>query len=118
MSTPEPVVVTPEMRRAVYAADCEQLGHQPDFQNALGGSWGHYMAIGGPDEQTMPHVKCARCGVVWLLWPTEFASYEEAVATVRSKLSAPDELQAQRWPERSHQLREPRTVAASVPHTH
>lgn len=109
----EPIQVTDEMRKAVYAADCEEKGHQPDFQNALGGSWGHYMTIGGPDEQTMPHVKCARCGVVWLIWPTEFNSYEEAVASVRAKLSAPDVLQPRPWSERSRQLHQ-----GSATHTH
>lgn len=85
---PEPVEVTDEMRRAVYEADCVQMGHIPNFGNLFitEGSDG-YIPPGVP-EDVMPHITCMRCGKVWLLIEEPGVSYEEAESKLTSNLKA------------------------------
>lgn len=78
--------VTEEMRAAVYADDCGRLGHVPNFRNVFGQSWGSFMEIGGPDDATLPHVTCERCGQVWLLLPQPYSTYQAAVADVQGRV--------------------------------
>lgn len=95
--------VTEEMRRAVYAADCEALGHIPDANTAIvaaGPARGGGGDVGGPDDETLPHMRCRRCGSVWLMWPERFDTYAAAVTAVRGLLKDPAGLQPKKRPPR------------------
>lgn len=67
--------ITPEIRQAVYDADCAELGHIYDFDNIMTNDAPEHSAS---DEAKMPFIKCYRCGRVWLIIPVTGTNYEEA----------------------------------------
>ncbi|MGD9989318.1 hypothetical protein [Pseudonocardia sp.] len=85
------IEVTDEMRQAVYEADCEAKGHIHVFDKMLQRTDGPANVVSGPDEATMPHVRCQRCPKVWLLIDDPGNDYDDAVAKLRSR-GAPVEL--------------------------
>lgn len=80
--------ITEEMRRAVYVADCDRLGHQFEltamhiFQPESGG-----MRLAEGDEQ-LPHITCRRCPKVWLVVPVEGWDYDDAERQLYGMLRA------------------------------
>lgn len=81
------IEVTEEMRRAVYAADCDRLGHQLNFRTLMTtGSRGALMQIGAFDPDASPYVKCERCGQVWILIEQPGETYEAAEEAVLGML--------------------------------
>lgn len=91
------VEVTEEVRRAVYAADCEDFGHVWDMSNVLGGTdeanpkdpRGVPMTVlRARDPELMPHISCQRCGRVWLVIDEPGDTYDDAVQNVRKRIGA------------------------------
>jgi hypothetical protein len=68
--------ITPELRRAVYEADCEEMGHQIDANPIMrpipGGG------IIPADSTVMPSVTCHRCKKFWIVIPISGANYLQA----------------------------------------
>lgn len=97
MTAPNPIVVTPEMRAAVYAADCVESGHLLDIRvgygpgndiDVLGGRPEHGDETG---ELHIPHLTCRRCKRVWLVVSDQPANtYEAAEDAVETRMSAND----------------------------
>jgi hypothetical protein len=93
------IEVTEEMRRAVYALDCDAKGHLVDFSNAVGltavpnANGGSYPAqdVLGPNDETLPHLTCRRCGRVWLIVEDAGDNYPDAVARLQGKVLNPDD---------------------------
>lgn len=88
MTTPQPNEITEEIRQAVRRMDCDDQGHQFDFQPALGGSWGHSMQIGG-QKGRHPYIRCSRCDRVWLVVEESAVNYDDAVVQHKEKLKNP-----------------------------
>lgn len=85
--------VTDEIRQAVYEYDCARLGHEPStakmFRMTEGARSDRWVAdIGGPDDDTMPHVFCQRCGKVWLVVSEGGSDYEDAERKLYGMLRA------------------------------
>lgn len=83
------IEVTPEMRAAVYEADCKARGHIWDTTNMLSAtdeilpeSTNGYptTVVRAQDATQMPHLKCSRCERVWLVMDEPGNDYEDAVA--------------------------------------
>lgn len=91
------IEVTPEMRLAVYEADCEQFGHIPVYDRMFQSSDGRTLVVSGPDAETLPHVRCQRCTKVWLVIDDPGNDYADAVAKLRAR-GAPAELARPRRP--------------------
>jgi hypothetical protein len=93
------VDVTDEMRHAVYLADCERVGHQPNFLDATTVKYDDKgvvtQRIEAKDEFKFPHVKCARCGGAWIVFPVMGLDYEDAERKVYDHLN-PDHDMARR----------------------
>lgn len=71
--------ITPEVRQAVYEADCAETGHRVDPMGVFSYSKTvQYQQIGSEDELKLPHMKCLRCGRVWIVCPLDGADYEDA----------------------------------------
>lgn len=83
-----PIEVTPEMRQAVYEADCEVKGHLFIFDNVFQSTDGHTSVVSGPDADTLPHVRCGRCTKVWLLIDDPGNDYDDAVVKLRARKPA------------------------------
>lgn len=79
--------ITEEMRRAVYMADCDEMGHQPDYSGAATFE-GRRIAVRAPDELQLPHITCVRCKRVWVVMPTPGWSYEDAERALYAVLRA------------------------------
>lgn len=92
------IEVTDELRRAVYAADCERLGHWYD----MGAIVGHTddvlpenptglptAVLRAPDPTQMPHLLCRRCGKVWLVIDEPGDGYDDAVEKVTRRMGGP-----------------------------
>lgn len=90
------IEVTEEMRRAVYTADCEAQGHIMDISNAVGVTRAHGVAgtyapdVLGPDDETLPHLSCRRCGRVWLVIDESGVDYPDAVSKLTAKVRDPE----------------------------
>lgn len=78
--------ITEEMRRAVYAQDCAQYGHVPDYSNLAVGTEPRAL-----NDQQLPHVVCRRCQLVWVMMPIEGSNYDDAATKLRGKLKNPDD---------------------------
>lgn len=83
-----PIVVTEEMRQAVYDADCERLGHLLNQTNAMSLDGGG-RRIRGPEGQ-MPHITCNRCGRAWIVLPRDGRNYAQAERRFRERLLPTD----------------------------
>lgn len=92
------IVVTPEMRAAVYAADCQEQGHLLMFHNAMYSSGRSLQAdsVGAQDHTQLAHIFCRRCGCVWLVIEHAAPSYEEALAQLDAVVSDPKFITPQR----------------------
>jgi hypothetical protein len=77
---------TPEMRRAVYDADCAELGHVLSFDNVVQspGADGE-VTVPGPGGRH-PHIECRRCRKVWLIEGAPGEGYEQAVEAANARL--------------------------------
>lgn len=95
------VEITEEVRRAVLAAECESLGHaldtsglttvDPDDDVTLpDGSPRVILGADGGDK--LAHIRCVRCGLIWLVFEDPFYSYEEAEASLPKRLKNADPL--------------------------
>lgn len=98
------IEITQEMRQAIHEADCEELGHQLDLSSLAETQSQHSTGqdVIGPDNATLPHIRCHRCDWVWLLMPEPFKSYEEAEQSLKGKLKDPEAIkprQKNRQPE-------------------
>lgn len=88
--------VTEEMRQAVYAADCDALGHIPDVSPAImsepatGPDGSARITVGNSDATLLPHLRCRRCGHVWLVIEDPGTSYDDAVAKEKARVKDPD----------------------------
>lgn len=89
--------VTPEMRAAVHAADCDAYGHMPDF----GDVWSvsdvpnpndprglPLQVLRARDTSRLPHIWCQRCGAVWLVIDTPGRDYQDAVTQAAARAAA------------------------------
>lgn len=90
------IEVTDEMRAAVYAADCTEQGHQVSVQEAIrpdpDAPVGSYrMDVRGPDGE-IAHLRCTRCGQVWLVIEEPAVDYAGAVSRLRARVKNPDEV--------------------------
>ncbi len=83
------MVVTPEMRQAVYDADCVDFGHRFEIRTMFFGE-GYAMDLVGPNGR-LPHVTCNRCGKVWLVSQDFGLNYDDAVAKTKALLKDPDQ---------------------------
>lgn len=85
--------VTPEMRKAVYEADCAEHGHILDTRQAISNSPLNNPDINAPVVRSdnpfkMPHILCQRCRMVWLVMEEGKESYESALENLNSQLLA------------------------------
>jgi hypothetical protein len=92
---PPPIIVTDEMRQAVYQADCDNNGHILAIENAIGNNLDvhpdkHIQTVMGPDTDTLPHLYCRRCGKVWLVIEDSGANYTEAVTKLTTRIQSKD----------------------------
>jgi hypothetical protein len=86
------IVVTPEMRAAVHAKDCEDLGHLYDTSTMLGHDpESNRRGLRGPTGK-VAHLSCSRCSAVWIVMPTPGNGYDEALAKVKKRLDRDEEL--------------------------
>ena len=86
MTTP----VTPEMRKAVYEADCAEHGHLFDLTDLFfGGTAGRSM-FGNPDPKKLPSMHCRRCGRIWAILEADGSSYDEAESKLVGIVKTPD----------------------------
>lgn len=87
------IVITDEMRQAVYEEACDLGGHLPNlskmFANPDPRIASESVFVLGPNDTTLPHIFCNRCGFVWLVMPESAKNYDDAVVNLRSKLSDP-----------------------------
>lgn len=95
MTTPDPIVVTEEMRQAVYAADCKALGHIFDVSVGYGPQSDPDVISSRPDEfgedTMLPHIICRRCPRVWIVMADQPSnSYEEAEQKVVERMKSSD----------------------------
>lgn len=81
------IEVTDEMRQAVYEADCAAKGHMFVFDKVFQTDGG-VPVVSGPDESTLPYVRCQRCTKVWLLIDEPGNDYTDAVAKLRGRKPA------------------------------
>jgi hypothetical protein len=83
------IVVTDEMRQAVYEADCDLKGHEflisdlfhtePTTPEERDNGAGPFKkTLGSSNEDKLPHLSCARCNRVWIVMDTPGNSYSEA----------------------------------------
>lgn len=88
--------ITDEVRRAVYAADCTYWGHQYDFRSAVGGTdrpnpndeRGMPMPVlRAPAAGQIPHLRCGRCGAVWLVVDEPGRDYDDAVTNLAARVA-------------------------------
>lgn len=91
------IEVTEEMRAAVYAADCERLGHMINVQSAFSGvpvtgETASATDLLGPDADKLPYISCFRCGNVWVVIPESAGSYDATTAKIKADLKNPDSL--------------------------
>jgi hypothetical protein len=89
------VELTDEIRRAVWAEECQRLGgHDIDDSGAF-----LWSAAAGPgvqhladNEEKIPHLVCRRCGRVWLVVPLEGLDYDDAERALYGLLQGDTEL--------------------------
>lgn len=90
------IEVTEEMRRAVYEADCQRLGHLFNLRNAMGivdeinGT--PAADVRGPNPETLPHLSCNRCPKVWLVIEQPGEDYADAVVQLKDRFKNPDDV--------------------------
>lgn len=97
--------LTDEIRRAVWAEECERLGgHDIDVGAAFVWSAAYSpeattsqataQAVQSlaDDEDKLPHLKCRRCGRAWLVMPIEAVDYDDAERAVYGLLQGDTEL--------------------------
>lgn len=87
---PTEIVVTPEMRQAVYAEDCLARGHILEFSTIIEAVSDTPPVIGGIsdlDETQLPYIECSRCGSVWIVFPHAGSDYDDAERFLYDKLN-------------------------------
>ena len=70
-----PIVVTEEMRQAVYSIDCTTYGHMIDIMGVLSPTG----QIEAADATAVPYLSCHRCHKVWAIIETPGVNYSTAV---------------------------------------
>lgn len=87
-----PLGVTPEMRQAVYAADCLEHGHLLDPKVGYGPG-NDLDVLSGRDADELPHVRCRRCSKVWVILADDPADgYEAAEEKVTKRVKKGDRM--------------------------
>lgn len=86
------IEITDEIRRAVYAADCDRLGHQISIREAVRVDQRGRSGVTSADNLKLPHLICARCEQVWIVLPAEAATYEDGERIAYGQLRADAEL--------------------------
>lgn len=91
----DPDDVTPEMRQAVYAADCKLNGHLYDTSGLLQpvpnpNGFAPIYELGAYDPDEFPAIKCSRCGQVWIVLPVAGEDYEDAERKLFTKVKPND----------------------------
>lgn len=84
----EPLVVTDEMRRAVFREQCSLEGHQLSLANVLSNTdpdGKQRTNIKGPAGQE-PHLFCSRCSLTWIVVDSPGYSYNAALRKFRDRL--------------------------------
>jgi hypothetical protein len=89
------VEITDEIRRAVWAEECQRIGgHDIDDRAAFSWSAGTGQAgqrLADTDEQ-LPHLVCRRCGRTWLVVPLEGVDYDDAERALYALLQGDTQL--------------------------
>ena len=75
MTVPIPIVVTNEMRQAVYAADCATMGHLTSISGAVDRAG----QVAGESAAAVPFLTCIRCHKVWVVIDTPGVDYAAAI---------------------------------------
>jgi hypothetical protein len=83
-----PIVVTDEMRQAVYDADCAVKGHIYNLTTMMNSA----NQVKSRDPNLLPHVSCLRCTRVWLVIEDDGDNYDDAETKFQDKLKATDDL--------------------------
>lgn len=104
------IEVTPELRAAVYAADCQEQGHIFDVMVANGPSSDPDVLHGRPGSDgvpdTLPHLLCRRCRRTWLiLADAPGAGYDDAEQRLMARLPPRDALVTRASVQRSERRR-------------
>lgn len=85
------IELTDETRKAVHDEDCARLGHQLNIANAMLWEDNSGGRVRGPAGK-LAHIKCDRCGQVWLVIEVPGLSYEDIVTKMRARLVDPNSL--------------------------
>ena len=85
------IEVTDEMRAAVIAELCANQGHTL-LINAQNQSIGEILYGTEPDE--LPHIKCSRCGKVWVMSPIPRDNYDTAESALLEYLTPENEVRS------------------------
>lgn len=72
---PIPIVVTDEMRQAVYSIDCGMYGHMIDIMGMLSPTG----QVEAATANAVPYLSCHRCHKVWVIVETPGVDYATAV---------------------------------------
>lgn len=96
-----PIEVTDEMRRAVYAADCEKDGHLLSIRECISNDPEVHPDRNTPtvratDPERVPHLLCQRCRKVWLVIEDSGDGYDDAVRKMSERLKDPSALRVGR----------------------
>ena len=87
------ITVTDEMRQAVHEEDCGRLGHDLALDDAFQFIPGSLSPrLGARDAKTIPHMRCRRCGHVFLILEDGGSDYAEAEAKFKARLKDPSKL--------------------------
>lgn len=112
------IEVTPELRAAVYAADCQQMGHLIDVKVGYGEQDDVDVLTGraGEDDE-LPHVYCRRCGRVWVIVAdSPGVDYDQAEAQILDRLAEGDSLVALAVDKREQRLMRRERQRRGLPH--
>ncbi|MBP2370212.1 hypothetical protein [Pseudonocardia parietis] len=106
---PGGITVTPEMRRAVLAAECDRLGHEYSVATAVhfDETGGARLVLANADPDKAPHLSCTRCERVWLVAEEGAADYPTAEQAMIGRLPADDTLRQRLAERRERRNREP-----------
>jgi hypothetical protein len=89
----EPIKVTEEMRRAVFADMCERQGHAFTLDSLIQTTYTDGFAgnhIKAKTDGQLPHVRCSRCDKTWLVVDDPGEGYDNAVKKFRDRLKTGD----------------------------
>lgn len=89
------IVITDEMRAAVLAELGETCVHVYDMRDLIGSGPPDpdglpRSVVRARDDDRLPHLRCRRCGRVWLVIDTDGVDYDDAVAKAAQRMDRPD----------------------------